>query len=34
MAVIVMNSEDFKNLVGPYMDKFPHYPGVYEVIRT
>jgi heme-degrading monooxygenase HmoA len=30
----VMNSKDFKNLVDPYMEKFPHYPGVYEVIRT
>ena len=30
----VMNSEDFKNLVGPYMKKFPHYPGLYEVIET
>jgi heme-degrading monooxygenase HmoA len=30
----VMNSVEFKNLVGPYMTKFPHYPGLYEVIRT
>ena len=30
----VMNSEEFKNLVGPYMKKFPHYPGLYEVIET
>lgn len=30
----VMNSEEFKNLVGPYMKKFPHYPGLYEVIKT
>ena len=30
----VMNSEEFKNLVGPYMNEFPHYPGVYEIIRT
>ena len=30
----VMNSEEFKNLVGPYMKEFPHFPGVYEVIRT
>ena len=30
----VMNSEEFKELVGPYMEKFPHYPGLYEVIRT
>ena len=30
----VMNSEEFKKLVGPYMKEFPHYPGVYEIIRT
>jgi heme-degrading monooxygenase HmoA len=30
----VMNSEEFKSLTGPYMDKFPHFPGLYEVIRT
>ena len=30
----MMNSEEFKNLVGPYMKEFPHYPGLYEVIRT
>ena len=30
----VMNSGEFKDLVGPYMKKFPHYPGLYEVIKT
>ena len=30
----VMNGEEFKNLVGPYMEKFPHYPGLYQVIKT
>ena len=30
----VMNSEEFKNLVGPYMEIYPHYPGLYEVIKT
>ena len=30
----VMNSEEFKNLVGSYMKESPHYPGVYEIIRT
>ncbi len=27
-------SEEFKKLVEPYMEVFPHYPGLYEVIRT
>lgn len=27
-------SEEFKELVEPYMEVFPHYPGLYEVIRT
>jgi heme-degrading monooxygenase HmoA len=26
--------EEFKRLVEPYMEVFPHYPGLYEVIRT
>jgi heme-degrading monooxygenase HmoA len=27
-------SEEFNKLVEPYMEVFPHYPGLYEVIRT
>jgi heme-degrading monooxygenase HmoA len=27
-------SEEFKNLTEPYKDAFPHFPGLYEVIRT
>ncbi len=30
----VANSEEFKLLVGTYMQVFPHFPGLYEVIRT
>ncbi len=29
-----INSEEFKNLTEPYNEVFPHYPGLYEVIRT
>jgi heme-degrading monooxygenase HmoA len=29
-----VDSDEFKQLVGPYMEKFPHYPGLYHVIRT
>ena len=29
----VMNSEEFKRLTEPYMEVFPHYPGLYEVVR-
>ena len=29
-----INSEAFKKLTGPYMEIFPHYPGLYEVVRT
>lgn len=29
----VANSEEFKQMVEPYMEVFPHYPGLYEVIR-
>ncbi|MEW6586185.1 MAG: antibiotic biosynthesis monooxygenase family protein [Nitrospirota bacterium] len=29
-----INSEDFKKLTEPYMKVFPHYPGLYEVVRT
>jgi heme oxygenase (mycobilin-producing) len=27
-------SEEFKRLTDPFMAIFPHYPGLYEVIRT
>ena len=30
----VINSSAFKDLAGPYMELFPHYPGLYEVVRT
>ncbi|MBI5249369.1 MAG: antibiotic biosynthesis monooxygenase [Desulfomonile tiedjei] len=29
-----ISSEEFKKLTEPYMDVFPHYPGLYEVVRT
>jgi heme oxygenase (mycobilin-producing) len=29
-----INSEEFKNLTDPYNEVFPHYPGLYEVVRT
>jgi heme-degrading monooxygenase HmoA len=29
-----INKEEFKNLITPYMEICPHYPGLYEVIRT
>ena len=29
-----INSEEFKKLTDPYMDIFPHYPGLYEVVKT
>jgi heme-degrading monooxygenase HmoA len=29
-----VGSEEFKRLTEPYMAVFPHYPGLYEVIRT
>ncbi len=28
------SSEEFKKLTEPYMETFPHYPGLYEVVRT
>ena len=34
MHLLSKKSEEFKNIVGPYMTEFPHYPGVYEAIRT
>ena len=30
----VMNSEGFQELVGPHRETFPHFPGLYEVVRT
>ena len=30
----VIESEAFKTLTAPYMELFPHYPGLYKVIRT
>lgn len=29
-----INTDVFKQLTEPYMEIFPHYPGLYEVIRT
>ena len=29
----VVQSEEFKIATAPYADLFPHYPGLYEVIR-
>jgi|WetSurMetagenome_2_1015567.scaffolds.fasta_scaffold02998_8 heme oxygenase (mycobilin-producing) len=29
-----VEKEEFNDLVAPYMNVFPHYPGLYEVIRT
>ncbi len=29
-----VNQEEFKQLIAPYMEVCPHYPGLYEVIRT
>lgn len=29
----VMNSQAFKELVGPHMEEFPHHPGLYEVVQ-
>lgn len=30
----VIGSEEFKELTVPYNEVFPHYPGLYEVIKT
>ncbi len=27
-------SKEFKDLTEPYKEVYPHYPGLYEVIRT
>ena len=32
--VTVTQSEEFRTATAPYMEVFPHYPGLYEVIRT
>jgi heme oxygenase (mycobilin-producing) len=29
-----VNAEEFKMLTEPYMEIFPHYPGLYEVVRS
>ena len=29
-----VNQDEFKQLIAPYMEVCPHYPGLYEVIRT
>lgn len=29
-----INHEEFKKLIAPYMEICPHFPGLYEVIRT
>lgn len=29
-----INNQEFKDLTEPYMEVFPHYPGLYEVVRT
>jgi heme-degrading monooxygenase HmoA len=29
-----INKEEFKRLTEPYMNIFPHYPALYEVVRT
>ncbi|MFZ5448635.1 MAG: antibiotic biosynthesis monooxygenase family protein [Thermodesulfobacteriota bacterium] len=29
-----VGSEEFQQLIKPYMERCPHYPGLYEVIRT
>jgi heme-degrading monooxygenase HmoA len=29
-----IGNEEFNRLIEPYMEIFPHYPGLYEVIRT
>lgn len=30
----VKNSDAFRQMVGPYMQEFPHFPGLYEVVRS
>ena len=29
-----VNSEEFKKITKGMMDKFPHHPALYEIIRT
>jgi heme-degrading monooxygenase HmoA len=29
-----VNREEFQQLIAPYMEMCPHYPGLYEVVRT
>ena len=28
------NTPEFRRMVAPYMERFPHYPALYEVVRT
>lgn len=28
-----VETDEFKEIVAPYMEVFPHYPGLYEVVR-
>ncbi|MCB2225854.1 MAG: antibiotic biosynthesis monooxygenase [Desulfarculaceae bacterium] len=28
------NAPDFQEMVAPYMESFPHYPALYEVVRS
>lgn len=29
-----INTEEFNALTEPYMEVFPHFPGLYEVVRS
>jgi len=29
-----INNDEFKDLIAPYMEICPHFPGLYEIIRT
>ena len=31
---VAIASKEFQRLIEPYMEVCPHYPGLYEVIRT
>lgn len=28
------SAPEFQRLVAPYMERFPHYPALYQVVRT
>ena len=32
--IAATQSEEFRTATAPYIEVFPHYPGLYEVIRT